>query len=77
MVQEVPGVNSQGTTRDEVLENLASALQEALELNRAEALAAAKAPYEEVSIEVLTASAGVPSAAPREWISVSAEPSPT
>ena len=51
-VQEVPGVNSQGETRDELIENLSSALHEALELNRAEALAAAKTPYEEVSIEV-------------------------
>jgi predicted RNase H-like HicB family nuclease len=49
-VQEVPGVNSQGQTREELLENLRDALEEALEMNRAEARAAANGPYEEVSI---------------------------
>lgn len=29
-VEEIPGVNSQGATRDELLENLQSALEEAL-----------------------------------------------
>lgn len=32
-IEEVPGVNSQGITREELLENLPSALQEALECN--------------------------------------------
>jgi len=50
-VKEIPGVNSQGATRDELLDNLHSALQEALEMNRQEALASAKADHEEVSIE--------------------------
>ncbi len=36
-VAEVPGVNSQGKTREELLENLRDALEEALEMNRAEA----------------------------------------
>ena len=49
-VEEVPGVNSQGQTREELLENLRDALDEALEMNRAEARAAAKGAYEEVSI---------------------------
>jgi predicted RNase H-like HicB family nuclease len=49
-VAEVPGVNSQGKTREELLDNLRDALDEALEMNRAEARAAAKGPYEEVSI---------------------------
>jgi predicted RNase H-like HicB family nuclease len=35
-VEEVPGVNSQGKTREELLENLRSALGEALEMNRAD-----------------------------------------
>jgi len=48
--EEIPGVNSQGITRDELLENLRSALQEALEMNRAEALAVVREPYEEVRI---------------------------
>lgn len=41
-VEEVPGVNPQGQTRDELLENLRDALDEALEMNRAEARAAAR-----------------------------------
>jgi predicted RNase H-like HicB family nuclease len=49
-VEEVPGVNSQGHTREELLENLRDALEEALEMNRAEARAAASGAFEEVSI---------------------------
>ena len=49
-VEEVPGVNSQGTTRDELLDNLRDALEEALEMNRADARAAAPGEYEEVSL---------------------------
>lgn len=49
-VEEVPGVNSQGHTRDELLENLRDALEEALEMNRAEARASASGTFEEVSI---------------------------
>ena len=49
-VEEVPGVNSQGQTRDELLDNLRDALEEALEMNRAEARAAAVGAYEEVSL---------------------------
>ena len=49
-VEEVPGVNSQGQTRDELLDNLRDALEEALEMNRAEARAAAVGTYEEVSL---------------------------
>ena len=49
-VEEIPGVNSQGQTREELLENLQDALEEALEMNRAEARAAASGSFEEVSI---------------------------
>ena len=49
-IEEVPGVNSQGRTRDELLDNLRDALDEALEMNRAEARAAATGAFEEVSI---------------------------
>lgn len=49
-VEEVPGVNSQGQTREELLENLKDALDEALEMNRAEARAAVGGAYEEVSL---------------------------
>ena len=46
-IKEVPGVNSQGATREELLENLSSALGEALEMHRSDALSAAEGPYEE------------------------------
>lgn len=49
-VEEIPGVHSQGQTREELLENLRSVLNEALEMNRAKARAAAKGPYEEVPL---------------------------
>ena len=48
---EVPGVNSQGTTREELVENLRSAFNEALEMNRADALAAIDGDYEEVDLQ--------------------------
>jgi len=51
-VEEIPGVNSQGKTRVELLNNLRSALREALEFNRDDALAAAKTDYEEQAILV-------------------------
>lgn len=51
-VEEIPGVNSQGKTRAELMENLRSALKEALEMNQADALSAATGQYEEVSLEV-------------------------
>lgn len=38
-VEEIPGVNSQGETRDELIENLRSALKEALKMNCEEAFA--------------------------------------
>jgi predicted RNase H-like HicB family nuclease len=49
-IEEVPGVNSQGHTREELLDNLRDALEEALEMNRADARAAAAGDFEEVSI---------------------------
>ncbi|HYW10670.1 MAG TPA: type II toxin-antitoxin system HicB family antitoxin, partial [Longimicrobium sp.] len=53
-IQEVPGVNSQGHTRDELLENLRSALEEAVEMNRADALEAVQGgAYEEVSVSLV------------------------
>lgn len=51
-IEEIPGVNSQGATREELLENLRSALSEILELNRAEAKAAASGSFEEETITV-------------------------
>jgi predicted RNase H-like HicB family nuclease len=50
-IEEIPGVNSQGHTREELMENLRSALQEALDMNRADALRAAKGDYEELIVQ--------------------------
>lgn len=49
-IEEVPGVNSQGRSREELLENLKSALIEALELNREQAQQAAGDNFEEIQI---------------------------
>ncbi len=49
-VEEVPGVNSQATTREELLDNLRDALDEALEMNRQDVRAAAAGAFEEVSL---------------------------
>ncbi len=50
-VEEIPGVNSQGASRDELLSNLREALHEAIELNRQEAIsAAAGTAFEEVTL---------------------------
>jgi predicted RNase H-like HicB family nuclease len=52
-IEEIAGVNSQGRTREELLENLRSAVEEALELNRTEAREAAEGgDYEEVDVHV-------------------------
>lgn len=40
-VEEIPGVNSQGQTRKELIENLRSALEEALGMNPSDARQAA------------------------------------
>ena len=50
-IEEVPGINSQGATRDELLDNLREALSEALEMNRDDARKAAGSPFEEVAIQ--------------------------
>ena len=49
-VEEIPGVNSQGATREELMDNLLSALEEALEMNRADAVSKMTGKYEEVSL---------------------------
>jgi predicted RNase H-like HicB family nuclease len=52
-IEEIAGVNSQGETREELLENLRSALHEAIEMNRSEAMAAAEgSPYEQIRVRV-------------------------
>lgn len=49
-IEEVPGVNCQEKTREELLKSLRETLREALELNRREALEAAEDSFEEASI---------------------------
>ena len=51
-IEEVPGVNCQERTREELMESLRVTLKEALEFNREEALAAAGAEYREEQIAV-------------------------
>ena len=51
-IEEVPGVNSQGSTRDELLANLREALGEAIEMNREDARNAAGESYEEVAAQL-------------------------
>ena len=51
-IEEVPGVNCQERTREELLETLRITLEEALELNRREAREAAGDGFEEIPIPV-------------------------
>lgn len=52
-IEEIPGVNSQAASRDELVQDLRSALLEALEMNRADALAAVEgASFEKVTVSV-------------------------
>ena len=51
-IEEVPGVNCQEKTRDELLETLRITLREALEFNRGEAIDAAGSNYDEELIGV-------------------------
>ncbi len=51
-IEEIPGVNCQERTREELLETLRVTLREALELNRREAIEAAGKDYEEAIVVV-------------------------
>ena len=51
-IEEVPGVNCQERTRDELLASLRQTLREALEFNRLAAREAAEADYEEQAITI-------------------------
>ena len=51
-IEEIPGVNCQERTREELLETLRVTLREALELNRREAIEAAGPDYEEATVVV-------------------------
>ncbi|MCX7045501.1 MAG: type II toxin-antitoxin system HicB family antitoxin [Candidatus Sumerlaeota bacterium] len=51
-IEEVPGVNCQERTRDELLQSLRITLAEALEFNRQDAIQAAASNYTEALITV-------------------------
>lgn len=51
-IEEVPGVNCQEATRQELVDSLRVTLAEALEMNREDARRAAGKGYEELSIAV-------------------------
>ncbi len=51
-IEELPGVNCQEATREELIESLRITLREALELNREDALSAAGDRYVEQKIAV-------------------------
>lgn len=51
-IEEVPGVNCQEASREELMDSLTITLREALDLNREDALAAAGDQYTEAKIAV-------------------------
>ena len=51
-IEEIPGVNCQEASYEELLESLKITLQEALEFNRQDAIAAASENYREEKIAV-------------------------
>ena len=51
-IEEVPGVNCQERTKEELLESLRVTLKEALEFNREDALRAAELNYQEELVQV-------------------------
>ena len=51
-IEEIPGVNCQERTREELLESLRVTLKEALEFNRQDALVAAGTGFQEEKIAV-------------------------
>jgi len=51
-IEEISGVNCQEKTREQLVETLKITLQEALDFNRRDAVAAAGANYQELSIAI-------------------------
>ncbi len=51
-IEEVPGVNCQEATKEELLKSLRVTLKEALEFNRKEAITAAGSNYDEEQIAI-------------------------
>jgi predicted RNase H-like HicB family nuclease len=51
-IEEIPGVNCQESSRDQLLESLKTTLEQALEFNRQDAINAANGNYQEEKIAV-------------------------
>lgn len=51
-IEEIPGVNCQEKTREELLDTLKITLLEALEFNRQEAISIAESGYQEIAIQI-------------------------
>lgn len=51
-IEEIPGVNCQERTREELLDTLRVTLQEAIEMNREDAVAAAAGGYEKAIVNL-------------------------
>jgi len=51
-IEEIPGVNCQEQSREELLETLRITLQEAIEMNRQDAVAAAADGYEKAIVDL-------------------------
>ncbi len=49
-VKEIPGVNAQERTREELMESLSEALADVLELNARQAMESVSGQYEEVAL---------------------------
>ena len=62
LIEEIPGVNCQEQTKEELLDTLRTTLLEALEFNRQEAVSLASAGYQEVAIQLCSLRSPTPSA---------------
>jgi len=51
-VEEIPGVNCQEKTREELMKTISVTLKEAIQLNKEEALRAARSGYSEAFVQV-------------------------
>jgi predicted RNase H-like HicB family nuclease len=51
-IEEIPGVNCQERTREDLLDTLRITLLEALEFNRQEAISIAESGYQEIAIQI-------------------------
>jgi len=51
-IEEIPGINCQEKTREELMETLRVTLKEALEMNKNEALTIATSDYTEVVLKI-------------------------